>query len=193
MITGTVLLGIFSVITGAVSLWGAGIQVMDRRLSQKIAKATRYPIKIRRSISSKDYDDALAGLQRHILNVAAFNFDVVIGVNYRGMGPASELAATVRKPLKRMEVSVATVRGVPQCESVRPEFDLESISGKSVLIVDNSIRSGRTLREVVRVLHPYAQAIQTVVVYRPSDDAGSRFTPDFVLFASEKPLASLKK
>lgn len=74
----TIGLTVFSVLAGLATLWGVSLQLADRRFSRGVAQSRKFPIKIHRSISYKDYITALERLaslineRREIPDVVVF-------------------------------------------------------------------------------------------------------------------------
>jgi hypoxanthine phosphoribosyltransferase len=185
---------VFSVATGLVTLWGGFIQALDFRMSRKVARANEFPIHIARSISNSSYLRAIDQLRRY-MDARRMTPQIIVGVHYGGMGHAAEIAKVWRLPVRQAEVELRYVgeNQSPVCERVIPRFPLEELNGRLVLVVDNRIKSGRTLRSVVETLAPHAREIRTCVIHKPRADAGNFQEPDFVVFQSKRPLKNLLK
>ena len=184
---------VLGTLSGVVSIWAGYYTIADWMASTRIAKADRFPIRIRRSISSRAYKEALERLKERIhsdRNVP----DYVIGIHYGGIRCASEIAQLWYKPLLHVETRFEKEGDEPPViREVYLRFDPETIRGKSVLIVDNGIKSGRTMLMVRDRIAEYADRVVTCVVYQPDIDAGIFITPDYVAFCSRKPLENLTK
>lgn len=181
---------IFSIATGCVTLWSGGVQALDYRMARTVARAESFPIKIRRPVTYASYLHAVDQF-RQAVNRKQLVPDVVIGIQYSAMGPAAEIAKIWRLEVWRVETRLREIEGSLVCEGVAPKFDLNLLIGKRVMVVDNSIRSGRTLHEVVGLLRPHAAEVTTCVLHRPSPEAGSFQEPDFVIFESKHSLKHL--
>jgi hypoxanthine phosphoribosyltransferase len=117
--------------------------------------------------------------------------DIVVGVHYGGIIPAADLSRNWYRPIRHVEVEIEISNGVPVCKSVRAVFDLSELAGKSVLVIDNSIRSGKTLRDTVNLLRPNCRQIRTCILHRPGRKSGNYLEPDYVIFYSDFPIKSL--
>lgn len=183
---------VLTIVTSAVTLWGGLLQALDYRMTRLVARAVVFPIKIRRSVSYANYLRAVDQL-RQVIDARRLVPDIVVGVHYGGLGPAAEIAKVWRRPVRQVEVRVGHVGGEPVCEAVTPKFDLTELAGQVILVVDNRIRSGRTLERVVALLRPHARDVRTCVIHKPTPYAGNFHEPDFVLFESSHPLKNLLK
>lgn len=173
---------------------GTGVLVIwDFLVTRTIKRAQRdtIPIRISRPLS---YAQFLQGMDKAsiVLNECRFIPDVVIGVHYQGVSFAAILARLIYKPLRMAEIHYASgTRG--GSDSVVFDFeDATFLPGKNVLIIDNSMQTGRTLRMVYDAVNKYALHTRTLLIYKKSGTATSEITPDFVLFYSVEPIRFLK-
>lgn len=181
---------VFSVVTGFITVWGGVVQALDYRMSRTVASTESFPIRIRRSISYSQYLRAIDQFRR-VVGERHLVPDLVVGIQYSAMGPAAEIAKIWRLPVLRVEVTLREVGGSLTCEAVKPEFPLRDLAGKNVLVVDNNIRSGRTMREIVGLLSPHAKELRTCVLHRAQPRSGNFHEPDFVIFESKRRLKYL--
>ena len=181
-----------SVIAGLVTLWAGYIAIADWRVSRRLERIKHFPVKIRRSVSFSNYTKTLRQLAKHI-DTRRQTPQIVVGVHYGGLASAADLAKEWFVPVMHVETRFAQIEGVTVCQQVLPKFPLSELNGKDILIVDNSINSGGTLRMTVDTLRPHAQSVNTCVIYKKQRNAGAYHTPNYIAFSSEGPLDSLLK
>ncbi|MBA3961753.1 MAG: hypothetical protein H0X40_07620 [Chthoniobacterales bacterium] len=188
----TIFLTAFAIVTGLVTLLAGALAFNDAYVSRRIerAEADTVPLKIRKSLS---YSQFVAGMAKAhaILDEVRFVQDVVVGVHYMGASFGAILAKQLYIPLKIAEIVYATGAST-QADRVAFAFDVSDLKGKNVLIVDNSIRTGRTLKMVYDQIAPHALHTKTLVVYKSTAGAVSSITPDIVLFHSDTPIKFLR-
>ena len=182
----TIIAGVIAIITGALVLW-------DFWVTRTIRQAERetIPIRIRKPLSYSQFLIAMEKMYR-ILDESRFVPDLVVGVHYQGLSFAALLAKLLYRPIRIAEVVYATDA---KREGDRVIFDFDPgsfLRGKNVLIVDNSMQTGRTLRMVYDEVARYALNARTLVIYKKAGAARSEITPDFVLFYSVEPLRFLR-
>lgn len=181
-----------AIVTGFVTLVAGGVTLYDAYVSRRIerAEAETIPVKIRRSLS---YGQLVAGISKacKILDEVRFVPDLIVGVHYMGLSFGALLAKQLYIPVKIAEIVYASGASQATDRAVF-DFNLTELSGRNVLIVDNSIRTGRTLKMVFDEVAKHALRTKTLVVYKSTAGAVSAITPDFVLFHSDAPLRFLR-
>lgn len=191
-------LAIFGGIGTIVTLIAGYIQIRDARFTSRLeASKFNLPINIRRSISHRNYLEALKKLKEK-LEQDRFVPDFIIGVHYGGLSCATDLAKIWHKPILHIETRYREVNSgqPPICEEVILKFPKEQIENMKILLIDNSINSGRTLKMALEEITKHAKTVKTVktgVIYQKNEGSGGFFKPDYILFKSTKALESLIK
>jgi adenine/guanine phosphoribosyltransferase-like PRPP-binding protein len=173
----------------AIGILASTITILDLLVSRRVSKSAALPIRIRRSIRFRDYVKALDRLALELDNRRSIP-DCVVGIHYGGISCAADIARRWYRPVYLMETIFELQNGVPVCLQVNPKFNPEILEGKSVLLVDNSIRSGGTLKMAYEVLRPCAKSVHTLVIFR-SGDGDVPMSISYTLFRSTRRLASL--
>ena len=128
-----------------------------------------------------------------ILDEERFVPDIVLGVHYQGLSFAALLARLLYRPVKGVEVFYNTAEAPHKCERVLLDFDAERLlRDKKILIVDNSLKTGKTLKMIFDAVTPYSQHVKTLVIYKKNHHFDNHFKPDWILFYSPRPRKFLK-
>jgi hypoxanthine phosphoribosyltransferase len=144
------------------------------------------PISIKRSVS---YSQLYKGLERinGILDETRFKPEVIVCVHYMGTAFGAILGHIMFKPIYTAVVQYGANRDRVKCERVSLPFQADRIlRGKKVLIVDNSIHTGRTLKMVREEVEKHTSEVRTFVIHERASAVDAEITPDYVLFRSEK-------
>lgn len=144
---------------------------------------TGFPMRLWGPISHRQYERCIDEFMKYLTDVEKFTPDVVVGVHYGGMGFAADIARSRHKDLCRARIHYIDEDGRHKCDDVALEFDESRINGKNVLVVDNSIISGMTLRMVRDEIAKHAMVVRTLVVFRRPRREMIEAPPDFVMFA----------
>ena len=161
--------------------------VSSRKLEKQIetvGKAT-IPINIKRSVS---YSQLYKGLERinDILDETRFKPEVIVCVHYMGTAFGAILGHIMFKPIYTAVVQYGADRDRVRCDRVLLPFQADRIlKGKKVLIVDNSIHTGRTLKMVREEVEKHTSEVRTFVIHQRASVVEVEITPDYVLFRSE--------
>jgi|GEM_PF-2490451 len=170
------------------------IYYRDHHINKKIQKASvdRIPIRINRPITYKSFKKGISFI-RDLLKEQRFEPDFIIGVHYGGMAIAAELGKQMYKPILKAEVQYHMSNNVPVCDTVIFLFDPTILTDKKVLVVDNSIRSGITLKKTIDEAHKHTNKVKSLVAYKKDESSLSHITPNYILFQSKKPLEDFIK
>lgn len=112
--------------------------------------------------------------------------DIIIGVARGGLVPAGALSYALGvKLLDAVNVEFYTDvhETLPDPVLLAPMLDVESISSKKVLVVDDVADSGRTLALVLELLKGYQSDTRSAVIY---SKPRSLVDPDFVWKATDE-------
>lgn len=112
--------------------------------------------------------------------------DIIIGVARGGLVPAGALSYALGvKLLDAVNVEFYTDvhETLPDPVLLAPMLDVESISGRKVLVVDDVADSGRTLALVLELLEGYQSETRSAVIYRKPR---SLVEPDYVWKATDE-------
>lgn len=180
-----------SVVTLITGYW----YVQERNLSKNVNRATLedLPLKINRSISFSQY---LLGLKiiLDLLKEQRFEPDIILGIHYGGTVVAADLGKLDYIPFKTVDIHYHSQGNKPICDSVIFDFDKEILlRNKKVLIIDNSIRSGRTLQMTYNEVTKYTSNIKTLVLYDKGEESKKYINPDYTIYKSLKPLKTFIK
>lgn len=141
-----------------------------------------FPRPLWRAVGMRAYLRSMREFSEYLSDEQKWQPDVIMGVHYGGMGFAADLARIHYTDLVRAIIEYKEGEdGTHVCKSVRLDCDTLRIHGRRVLIVDNSIHSGRTLRLVRDEVAKSASETKTLVVFQPPR-AGDEKPPDYVLF-----------
>jgi hypoxanthine phosphoribosyltransferase len=183
-----------SIIAAVVTIVVGIISCYDYYLSAKINRAEKetIPIRIRKSLTYSQFHKGLEKIHR-ILDEMRFVPDVVIGIHYQGLSFAALLAKLFYVPIKNAEIIYEERENQRDIDKVIFDFDPNTyLMDKNVLIVDNSIQTGRTLKMVRDEVVKYTPRIKTLVLYKKTELAQSVIQPDLILFSSDQPRRLLK-
>lgn len=162
--------------------------VLDLIRSRAIRRAEVFPVNIHRSIRFGDYVAALRRYEQ-LLKQDRDHPDVVVGIHYGGIASAADVARRFYGTLRRIEVKFVRADGATTCTDVLPRFDPSEVKGKNVLLVDNRIRSGLTMRMAKERIESYGAAnVRTLVIFKPANATGRA---DDVLFYGKRDLKHL--
>lgn len=171
----------FLVLQVAISFLGAIaaiLQVGEYWLAHRVREVSTFPIRVLLPVKCHSLQKLLMGFVEYLDN-QRFAFDVVVGVHYGGIVYASDIARMRYKPLRLIETRFEIRSGVAVCEGVVPQYLVEDVVGKSILLVDNRIKSGQTLeRARQQLLSDGAASVTTVAIFRPK---GAKGNADYVL------------
>jgi adenine/guanine phosphoribosyltransferase-like PRPP-binding protein len=172
-----------------IGLLASAITVLDLAVSRRVSKSVALPVRIRRSIRFRDY---IRALDRFALELDAKRSipDCIVGIHYGGISCAADIARRWYKPVFLIETRFELVNGIPVCRQVRPKFSLPTLRGKTVLLVDNGIRSGGTLKMAQDILVSVAKSVDTLVIFR-SGDGDRLIDATYTLFYSKRRLTNL--
>lgn len=171
------------------SLWEfLGNKRLDYRLEKNIhsiqngaSSTISFPINLRRKVRYSEYKKILRLFSDYLEKKEALHVAAYVGVNVSGMWAAAELSNSgAYHPLLHVEIELDR-RQVPIAKSAIAHFDLERYRGQQVLVVDNSIRTGETLKKVVDLLESHGISTATCVIYRKRNADGSMSEPDYVV------------
>lgn len=141
-----------------------------------------FPLKLTRPLNYSEYRKLLSLFSSHLEKTKHVTIDAYVGVNVSGIGVAAELSNSGHyHPLLHMGVKVQTVNGAPHAYGVVPYFELSEFENKTVLVVDNSIRTGHTLKLVVDALTGANINVVTFVAYASRLSDGQQIEPDYLL------------
>jgi hypoxanthine phosphoribosyltransferase len=162
--------------------------------SSQIEKATKesLPIRITRSISYSQLSAAMKQLGQ-VLDEDRFVPDLIVGIHYQGTAFAMILGKIKYIPVRHVEVEYIGEKDAHVCQNVTFPFNLDKLKGKRVLIIDNSERSGRTLRLVAEAVTKHAaKETRSVIVYRVVNKDNDPSKADYVLFYSRRRIRLLR-
>lgn len=112
--------------------------------------------------------------------------DMIIAVARGGMIPAGSLTYALGVKLTdaiNVEFYTDVHETLPDPVLLAPMLDTESMTGHTVLVVDDVVDSGRTLQLVVRMLRGYGAVVRTAVIYaKPT----TIVEPDYVWGRTDK-------
>ena len=166
----------FAAAIGAVSSLAL---ILDFIQSWRMQRTQNFPRTVRAKVNLKTYEKVVRMFVDH-LDENRSSFDIVVGIHYGGIGVAADLAAIRHRPFRLMETRFRTEASVITCEEVIPRYRKKEVCGKAVLLVDNRIRSGRTLSmSKNRLLEEGASSVCTVVLFRPKSSTANA---DYVIF-----------
>jgi len=188
-----VMLG-FTLVTGGVTLLAGIAALHDYIASFAIHKMHKdgIPIRIRRSIRYGQFEKAMQRMAT-ILDETRFKPDLILGVHYQGTAFAAVLGKMLYVPIMPVIVKYEDNAGTHRCERVRFPFNPNQyLRGKKVLILDNSMRSGKTMQMTREEVQKYTGAIKTMVVIQKYGSADPFIQPDYVLFRASKPIRFLR-
>ena len=106
--------------------------------------------------------------------------DIIIAVARGGLLPAGALSYSMGVKLSdaiNVEFYTDVHETLPDPVLLAPMLDVDSITGKKLLVVDDVADSGRTLKLVVDLLTRYQAEVRSAVVYAKSQ---SVVDPDYV-------------
>ena len=172
-----------TVVTLVVGCW----EVYDIYLSRKIKRGVRasLPFRFKRSITNSQFERAL-DTARNVLDEIRFHPDVVVGVHYQGLSFAALIAKRLYKPVVRAEIIYTSEGDKHIFDSVRLDFDPKArIAHKKVLIVDNSMITGATLRAVKEEIEKFTDQTLTLVVYDKDRYHDTQITPEHHIICFE--------
>ena len=161
--------------------------VASRRIRQ--APASKLPLVVSKSLSYDEFENAIR-LAVKVLDDLRFQPDFVVGIHYTGLSYAALLAKDLYVPVLHVEVEYTDTGGHHMVDDVRFCFDEARVKGKRVLVVDNRMATGNTMKFVCDRLRRATATVKTMVFYRHSYE-NSVIVPDIVLFTSRRPLARL--
>jgi len=124
------------------------------------------PINIKRSVS---YSQLYKGLERinGILDETRFKPEVIVCVHYMGTAFGAILGHIMFKPIYTAVVKYGADRDRVKCERVSLPFQAERIlKGKKVLVGDNSIHTGRTLKMICEEVEKHTSEVRTFVIHQ---------------------------
>lgn len=187
----SLVLTIVSLIVSLIALLAVAIEIAR---SRRISNADNWPIDINFSIRQSTYLKGMEQLADHF-EEDRWKPEAVVGVHYGGVEHAATLARKWFIPFlftwTRLDHDADTRKAT--CVGVEPRFSDREVKGKKVLVVDNQIKSGRTLRLVVEDIRGRgATDIRTVVVHRNGVADSPDHVPDYVLFRSTRRLQHLR-
>jgi len=158
-----------------------------RRLKRRGARgACPYPLRLYRRLKYSDYRRVLYGFSRYYAEVDHFRPAAIIGIHVGGIAVAAELARSAGQycPIHMIELKRNNPDEPPAQNQVFPKFDPETFRDQQVLVVDNSIRSGKTLQTVTELLKEHGVIFRTCIAYRESELDGEWMEPDYVIMES---------
>lgn len=159
------------------------VLVIEYVQSRRMQASFSFPHTVRLRVNLRTYEKVIDRFVKY-LDTSRRAFDIVIGIHYGGIGVASDLAAIHHRPFRLMETHFRTEKDAITCEKVIPHYRKSEVRGKKVLLVDNRIRSGRTLRMARdELLEAGAQSVHSVVLFRPKD---AQANADYVIFQAGK-------
>ncbi|WP_206489885.1 phosphoribosyltransferase [Rhodococcus sp. KRD162] len=123
---------------------------------------------------------------------AEFSPSYIVAIQYGAFVPSAEFAKKFRVPVLHVEVDLDTTDVVPVCERVKLKFDIELIANRQILVVDNTITTGKTLRMTLDEIGKVdGVKLISCVVYRPSLNSPNYGSPDHLLFQSRRRVTPL--
>ena len=183
-------LQIFGVVAAFVGLTAGIVTINEFRISRRLRRITTFPIKISRAVSFSQYRNALKNCADQI-SASSHLPQVVVGVQYGGMPAASDVAKFCHADLRRVR-TILSGEDPPICESVELEFDPKVLTDKHVLVVDNCIHTGTTLRKVVEAIPSHAASVHSLVAHKnDSGHVANVYEATYYLFESKKKLDHL--
>jgi len=185
---------ILTIVGAVLSILLGGWAIYDIYLSLKI-KGRIYktlPIKLRKSLRYSQFDIALDRVCR-VLDEVRFLPDIIVGIHYKGLSVAALIGKKLYRPVACAKINYSSDGDSHIIKSLSLDFDAtEKLKGKKVLIVDNSMITGATLRAVREEINKYTNEILTLVIYDKDRDNPPLITPDITLFASSRPKRLLR-
>lgn len=180
-----------SIVTLVTGYW----YIQERKLSAKVSKATLedLPFIVSHSISFGQYKLGLK-IILDLLKEQRFEPDLILGVHYGGTVVAADLGKLDYIPFKTVDIHYHSQGNKPICDSVSLDFDKETLlRNKKILIIDNSIRSGRTLQMTYNLVKTYTESVKTLVLYDKNEESKKYINPDYTIYKSTKPLKTFIK
>lgn len=132
-------------------------------------------------ISSKEYMDLIRNLYEKVKK-SKYNPDFVLAVLRGGYYPAKVISEKIsesnRKRGKYIEIGISSYDGRKQKEfNLYKDVKEEIVRGKKILVVDDLVDSGKTLKYVKELLENKGVSdIKTAVIFRKPQ---SKTNPDF--------------
>lgn len=111
---------------------------------------------------------------------SGFEPEIIIAVARGGLLPAGALSYTMGVKLSdaiNVEFYTDVAETLPDPVLLEPLLDVESISNRRLLVVDDVADSGRTLHLVLDLLRKYGAEVRSAVLYGKSR---SEISPDYV-------------
>lgn len=184
----------FTVATGLISVLAGLAALHDYVTSFSISKMSQegIPIRIRRSIRYTQFEAAMKKMAA-ILDEGRFKPDVIIGIHYQGTAFAATLGKMMYVPILPAVVKYGDDAGKHTCVSVTFPFNANArLKGKRVLLVDNSMRSGKTMQLARDEVMRFTKTVKTMVVVQKYGSEDPFVAPDYVLFRALKPITFLR-
>lgn len=186
-VLGTAISGVLAVV-GAVA---SAIEIRNFVAARRIRRvpSSKLPLRVSKALRYSEFEDAIR-LTVKVLDDLRFQPDCVVGIHYTGLSYAALLAKELYVPIRHVEVNYSDTGGHHMVDEVTLRFDAGELSGKRVLVVDNRMATGNTMKVIRDKLRDAGATVKTMVFYRHSYE-NSVIVPDIVLFTSTKPLERL--
>jgi hypothetical protein len=181
----------FTIVTGTFTIAALFLQLTDWLHGRGVIRTRRIPIQIRRSLSHTSYLHGI-DLLNDALEADHFHPKARLAVNYGGLSPAAELARRRHIPVVFIEVELGREEGGFVARDILLPPELNTSADWAVLILDNGIRSGRTLQKVIAAVVPSVHSVKSCVIYKGDPADGNYCEPDYLVFTSERPFTLLK-
>lgn len=174
---------------GLIGLIASVIEISNFLFARKLAAATnaQLPLPIRSAIRYRELLKAVE-LAKRVLDEIRFPPDLIVGIHYNGLSFAALLAKQLYKPIHHASVHYSTKDGQHKCDGVILSVTRREAQGKRILVVDNSMESGLTLKTVAEMLKSYGADLKTLIFYQHRTDPNQQWKPDLVLFSSRERL-----
>lgn len=182
----------FSILTGLVTL-AAFYFVVSDELNTRRVKSSNFdkPVRIWRSIRYRAYLASLKIVAERI-GANGFSPQYIVAIQYGAFVPAAELAKHFRVPVLHVEVTLMSSGDVPVCTGVELRFDKELVAHSQIIVVDNTITTGKTLKMTLDEIGKVDGVdLVSCVVHRPSLNTPNYGSPDHLLFVSKKRVSPL--
>ncbi len=170
-----------------------GVSLYDFYVSTRIKGGLRksLPIKLRKSLRYSQFELAVDRVC-DVLDESRFVPDIVVGIHYTGLSMAAIIAKKLYKPVVRAEIKYKSEGDSHIFESLSLDFVVDRLANKKVLIVDNSMITGSTLRAVKEEVKKCTDSVLTLVIYDKDRDHEPQIVPDITLFSSCRPKKFLR-
>jgi hypoxanthine phosphoribosyltransferase len=185
---------IFGVLGTIVTIFSFLFILQELYISRKLKAISHssIPMRVSRSISYKQYISALNRL-KSVFDEMRFVPDYIVGVHYGGLSVAAQIGKLNYTPILHAKVLYKNSGNGRNhiVDKIDFNFDISLIKDKNVLLVDNSVDTGNTLKQIHEELQKHAGSVTTFVLYRKRVGINSAIVPDIVLFESKSPLNEL--